>query len=81
MGNSQAGERVADIMSLIESGKLNHHDPWAYLKDVFERLPTLEQSDLHTLLPHHWRPGEAPVSSAAPTMVTAAFGIDEMVTL
>ena len=81
VGNSEAGERAANIMSLIESAKLNNHDPWAYLKDVFERLPTLKQSDLLTLLPHHWRPGEAAVSSAAPTMATAAFGIDETVTL
>ena len=29
-------------MSLIESAKLNGHDPWAYLKDVVERLPTLK---------------------------------------
>jgi len=26
------------MLSLIESAKLNGHDPWAYLKDVFERL-------------------------------------------
>ena len=44
------------MMSLIESAKLNGHDPWAYLKDVFERLPTLKQRDLQTLLPHNWRP-------------------------
>jgi len=27
----------------------------AYLKDVFERLPTLKNAELATLLPHHWR--------------------------
>ena len=42
-------------MSLIESAKLNGHDPWAYLKDVFEKLPTLLDRDLGTLLPHNWR--------------------------
>ncbi len=32
------------MLSLIESGKLNGHDLWVYLKDVFERLPTLNQA-------------------------------------
>ena len=55
MGSQQAGERAATILSLIESAKLNGHDPWAYLKDVFERLPTLLNKDLATLLPHNWQ--------------------------
>ena len=54
IGSQQAGERAAVIMTLIESAKLNDHDPWAYLKDVFERLPTLKDADLHLLLPHLW---------------------------
>ena len=58
VGSQQAGERAAVIMSLIESAKLNGHDPWAYLKDVFERLPTLKQRDLEQLLPHNWRPAK-----------------------
>ncbi len=56
VGSQQAGERAAVVMSLIESAKLNGHDPWAYLKDVFQRLPTLKQRDLAQLLPHNWRP-------------------------
>ena len=54
VGSQQAGERAADVLSLIESAKLNGHDPWAYLKDVFERLPTLKNRDLAQLLPHNW---------------------------
>jgi hypothetical protein len=46
VGSRLAGERAAVLMSLIESAKLNGHDPWAYLKDVFERLPTLKNRDL-----------------------------------
>ena len=56
MGSQQAGERAAVMLSLIESATLNGHDPWAYLKDVFERLPTLKNRDLELLLPHNWRP-------------------------
>lgn len=56
VGSQLAGERAAVVLSLIESAKLNGHDPWAYLKDVFERLPTLKYRDLAQLLPHNWRP-------------------------
>ena len=59
VGSQLAGERAAVLMSLIESAKLNGHDPWAYLKDVFERLPTLKNRDLAQLLPHNWRPASA----------------------
>ena len=74
VGSQQAGERAAAIMSLIESAKLNGHDPWAYMKDVLERLPTLKQRDLAELLPHNWRPPDAARASAAtptPTVVAA----------
>jgi transposase len=68
VGSQLAGERAAVLMSLIESAKLNGHDPWAYLKDVFERLPTLKNRDLAQLLPHNWRPASTivePVTVAA----------------
>jgi len=31
------------------------HDPWAYLKDVLERLPSHPNSRIDELLPHRWR--------------------------
>jgi transposase len=71
VGSQQAGERAAVVLSLIESAKLNGHDPWAYLKDVFERLPTLKQRDLAQLLPHNWRP-PGNVAAADSVPVTAA---------
>ena len=43
-------------MSLIQSAKLNGHDPYAYLKDDFTRLPTQRASEIQELLPHRWRP-------------------------
>ena len=70
VGSQQAGERAAVVMSLIESAKLNGHDPWAYLKDVFDRLPTLKQRDLAQLLPHNWRPANA-AAAAAPNTALA----------
>jgi hypothetical protein len=43
-------------MSLIQSAKLNGHDPYAYLKDVLARLPTHKNSQIEELLPHRWQP-------------------------
>lgn len=52
----RAGQRAAAIMSLIQSAKLNGHDPYRYLADVLERLPTQSASRIEQLLPHFWRP-------------------------
>jgi transposase len=55
-GTLAAGQRAATITSLIQTAKLNGHDPYAYLKDVLERLPTQRNSQIDALLPHRWAP-------------------------
>ncbi|RMR37453.1 Transposase [Pseudomonas syringae pv. coriandricola] len=55
-GSLRSGKRAAAIMSLIQSARLNGHDPYAYLKDVLTRLPTQRASEIAELLPHRWRP-------------------------
>jgi transposase len=55
-GSELAGQRAAVVMSLVQSAKLNGHDPWAYLKDVLTRLPTHMNSRIEELLPHRWQP-------------------------
>ena len=55
-GSLRAGKRAAAVMSLVHSAKLNGHDPYAYLKDVLERLPTQPASRVQELLPHRWSP-------------------------
>ena len=45
-------------MSLLQSAKLNGHDPFAYLKDVLKRLPTQLNSRIEELLPHRWKPAD-----------------------
>jgi transposase len=54
-GSLRAGQRAANIMGLIQSAKLNGHDPYSYLKDVLERLPTRPANRLDQLLPHCWQ--------------------------
>jgi transposase len=58
-GSLRAGQRAAAIMSLIRSAQLNGHDPYVYLKDVLNRLPTHRADDIATLLPHRWAPAVA----------------------
>jgi transposase len=55
IGSQLAGERAAVVMSLLQSAKLNGHEPWAYLKDVLTRLPTQLNSRIEELLPHRWQ--------------------------
>lgn len=55
-GSLSAGKRAAIIMSLIETAKLNQHDPFEYLKSILTRLPTWPNSQIRELLPYHWQP-------------------------
>lgn len=55
-GSLGSGKRAPAIMSLIQSVRLNGHDPCAYLKDVLTRLPTQRASEITELLPHRWAP-------------------------
>ena len=64
VGSRQAGERAAALMTLIESAKMCGLDPWAYLRDVFAKLPTWPNSRLGELLPHHGSPAAAPATTA-----------------
>jgi transposase len=51
----RAGQRAAAVMSLVQSAKLNGHDPYRYLKDALERLLTQPSSRLADLLPKMWQ--------------------------
>jgi transposase len=46
-------EASANLYSLVETAKANGIEPFAYLRLVFERIPTAERlEDFETLLPH-----------------------------
>jgi hypothetical protein len=55
-GSLRAGQRAAAVMSLVQSARMNGHDPYAYLQDVLTRLPTHKASRIDELLPHRWQP-------------------------
>ena len=60
-GSLRAGKRAAAVMSLIQSARMNGHDPFAYLKDILTRLPTHKASRIGELLPHRWQPTVAAI--------------------
>jgi transposase len=39
----------------MASPLVNDYDPYAYLKDVLERLPTYPASSVEELLSHRWQ--------------------------
>lgn len=43
-------------MFLIAAAMANGHDPFAYVRDVFIRLPTQLDRDIADLLAHFWKP-------------------------
>ena len=51
-GSLRAGKHAAGVMSLVQSARMNGHDPYAYLKDVLTRLPAHRASLVEELLPH-----------------------------
>ena len=56
-GSLRAGKRAAAVMSLLHSARINGHEPYAYIRDVLERLPTHPASRIDELLPHRWSAG------------------------
>lgn len=55
-GSDGGGERWAVVCSLIETAKLNQVEPYAYLKDVLQRLVDGQpMSRIDDLLPWNWQ--------------------------
>ncbi len=53
-GAADAGERSAIIYTLIESCRRRGLDPYAYLRDVLTRLPTMATSGIKDVTPTAW---------------------------
>ncbi|SBT07892.1 hypothetical protein PROAA_2460001 [Candidatus Propionivibrio aalborgensis] len=50
-GSERAGRRAAAIQSLLATAKLNGLEPYAWLKDTLEKLPTWPYRQIDELLP------------------------------
>lgn len=51
-GSLRGGERMADLLSLVHTARLNGLEPRAWLRDVLEKLPSWPASRLDELLPY-----------------------------
>ena len=54
VGNMEAGERSAMLMSLVSSAKRHDLDVWVYIKDVLDKL-LAGQTEYESLLPDNWK--------------------------
>jgi hypothetical protein len=58
VGSERGGETASVLYTLVATCKRLRIDPLAYLRDVFERLPEIndqnDQEQLHDLLPDRW---------------------------
>lgn len=64
---------AAAIMSLIQSARMNEHDPYAYLKDVLTRLQTRRASEIDQLLLHRWMPASVTQGDLGGRLLTFAL--------
>lgn len=58
VASKTGGERAATLISVVQTCKYNEVEPWAYLRDLFERLPKMGEKptpeSLDELLPDRW---------------------------
>ena len=54
IGQAQAGQRSAIIYTVIECCHRRGLDPFAYLRDVFTRLPSMTNWQVNDLTPEAW---------------------------
>jgi hypothetical protein len=64
-GSDAGGENLADIMTIIETAKLNGIEPEAYLADVLAGINDHKTNRLDELLPWKWKPLTTATLSAA----------------
>jgi len=56
IGHEMAGPTAAGLMTLIGSARLHEIEPWAYLRDVLERIAgRTSPEELEPLLPDRWK--------------------------
>jgi transposase len=55
-GSHEAAQRSAMLYSLMATCKLHDINPFTWLKNVLEIIPTRSINKIHELLPHNWKP-------------------------
>ena len=60
VGEAGAGQRGAIHYSVIESCRRRKIDPYAYLRDVLTRLPSMTTRQIEEVVPANWAPSASP---------------------
>jgi transposase len=63
-GSEEAGTRSAVMYTLVENCRLHGVEPYTYLKDVLERLPTTTNQQVAQLTPLNWKKARQQVALA-----------------
>jgi transposase len=58
-GSDKGGERIANILTIIETVKLQGQNPEVYLTDVLARIQDHPKDRIEDLLPWNWTPANA----------------------
>lgn len=58
-GSDSGGKRAAIAFCLVATCKLHGIDPFEYLRDILEKLPSHPITRLQELLPHNWKAARA----------------------
>ena len=54
IGDREAGQAAANLLTIITTCKHAGDDPYAYLLDVMRRMPLLKTTEIGTLIPERW---------------------------
>lgn len=70
-GSDKGGERASIVYSLIATCKRHSVDPFAYLRDVLDRIGDHPVNALEELFPQNWRPRPCPEPDFEPATTAA----------
>ncbi len=63
-GSDTGGECIANILTIIETVKLQGHNPEVYLTDVLTRIQNHPKDRIEDLMPWNWVPANARCEAA-----------------
>jgi transposase len=70
VGSPQGGQTAATLFSFTSTCQRLGVEPWAYLRDVLTRLPTMPAGHLGDHLPDHWQSARQAKTATPPSPAT-----------
>jgi transposase len=74
-GSDRGGQTAAILTSFAATCKRLHIDPFAYLRDIFERISAHPANRLAELLPDRWKAGRSADTSRTQELTLCAGGV------